>query len=78
VPHAFVIPDSSTGLYWSFRGCVRCREHVTDIDDDRWCSDGWAPIPASSLDLHPRLCYQCQRCSSDGNALGPAKKATRR
>jgi hypothetical protein len=72
VPHTFVFRGSPTGLYWSIRGRVRCRKHLADIDEDRWRADKWAPLPPSAFERDaPHLSYQCQRCSTDGNALGP-------
>lgn len=41
-------PQSSTGLYWSIRGTVLSAKHAKDIDDDRWASEEWGPLPEAS------------------------------
>ena len=61
-----MLPESSTGLYWSIRGTVLCEHHAKDIDDSRWIAEEWQPVPESSQGLQQ---YQCQRCSPDGTAL---------
>src|SRR5688500_11559614 len=61
-------PDSDAGLYWSIRGEVACRHHVTHIEPMSWVIEGWAPLPMSSQGLHGRR-YQCQECSPDHRAI---------
>ena len=60
--------DSPTALYWSIRGSVLCTLHIREVDEQRWNSDGWQPLPATSQGLNGKR-YQCQRCSSDGTAI---------
>jgi hypothetical protein len=55
-------PDSPTGLYWSIRGAVRCREHIQEIDDAHWEVERWAPVPERSQGFRGRY-YQCEPCS---------------
>jgi hypothetical protein len=63
-------PDSPTGLYWSIHGSVLCPEHIKDLEEGRWISEGWEPLPRSSQGAEGHH-YQCQRCSRDGTALAP-------
>lgn len=63
--------DSSTGLYWSIRGTVLCKQHADGLDDARWKVEGWEPLPDSSQGFHGSR-YKCQRCSADGTALAYA------
>jgi hypothetical protein len=51
-----------------FNGMVLCTQHVREVADDAWMSDGWAPLPETSSGR-----YQCQRCSPDGTALASRK-----
>jgi hypothetical protein len=62
-----VIPASSTGLYWNTRGNIRCEPHARELEPLRWDAEGWMPIPTSEEPQQRR--YQCQKCSSDGNAI---------
>ena len=58
---------STTGLFWNIRGNIRCEAHAYDIDDQRWVSEGWAPIPDTEEPKKRR--YQCQKCAPDGNPI---------
>ena len=58
-------PASSTGLYWSIRGTVRCIEHLSDINDDRWRREHWLPLH-SALQGFQGVRYQCQQCAPEG------------
>ena len=61
-------PESLTGLYWSIRGHVACGQHAPPVEDSRWGTEGWAPLPSSSQGVHS-LRYQCQYCSPEHTAL---------
>jgi hypothetical protein len=61
------IPQSPTGLYWNMRGSIRCEPHALEIGQTRWDAEGWVPIPEH--EEPQRRHYQCQKCSSDGNAI---------
>ena len=63
-----MIPVSPTGLYWSIRGNVACAEHANNIEEARWDSEGWAPLPHTSQGLRGRT-YQCEYCSPDRTAI---------
>lgn len=56
------IPQSPIGLYWNMRGSIRCEQHALEIG-----KVGWVPIPEH--EEPQRQHYQCQRCSSDENAI---------
>ena len=61
------IPHSLTGLYWNTRGNVRCELHAQEIEQTRWDTEGWMPIPAH--EAPEKRLYQCQKCSPDGNPI---------
>ena len=61
-------PESSTGLYWSNRGTVLCREHAFQQADQEWMDERWRPLPDSSQGIHG-IYYQCQQCALNGNAI---------
>jgi hypothetical protein len=63
-----VLPITATGLYWSIRGEVACSQHASRISEDRWQSEGWMPLPASSQGFRG-LQFQCQHCAPDHTAL---------
>jgi hypothetical protein len=58
--------SSLTGLFWSIRGNVVCAAHVDAVGDHLWVADGWAPVPASSLEFHG-IRYQCDACDHGGS-----------
>ena len=61
-------PPSVLGLYWSIRGEVACDDHAPDVDNQRWTTEGWEPIPISSGRVIGTR-YQCRHCASDGRAV---------
>src|SRR5688572_19358796 len=61
------LPESETGLYWSSRGHVLCREHAAAIGREEWITEGWAAAPPSRSRLS-RVRLQCERCSPDQTA----------
>jgi hypothetical protein len=67
-----MLPESSTGLYWSIRGHVACNQHAPLVEDPRWGIEGWAPPPSSSQNVRSQR-YQCQYCSPEQTALVHAK-----
>ena len=67
-------PEFHTGLYLSIRGTVLCGRHAKDIEDARWVTEEWQPLPEPSQGL---LQYQCQRCSPDGIALADSRARSR-
>ncbi len=61
-------PDSPTGLYWSNRGSVLCRDHAFELSDAEWDDDRWQPMPPSSQGFRG-VRYQCQVCAHDRAAI---------
>ena len=45
-------PESHTGLHWSIRGTVLCGRHAKDIEDARWVTEEWLPLPENP----PKAC----------------------
>ena len=63
-----VLPVTETNLYWSIRGEVSCPTHASRVSDERWQSEGWAPLPRASQGFRG-LQFQCQHCSPKRTAL---------
>ena len=63
-----MLPESSTGLYWSIRGTVLCRAHAAELDSARWNAERWTPLPTTSQGARG-FWYQCQRCAPTGAAF---------
>jgi hypothetical protein len=61
-------PLSILDLYWSIRGEVACDDHAPEVDDPRWITEGWEPVPISSGHIEGTR-YRCQHCASDGRAI---------
>ena len=61
-------PFTPTGLYWSLKGHVVCREHAATIPEAEWKAEGWAPLPESSQGRSGTR-YQCERCAPDHTAI---------
>ena len=63
-----MVPESPTGLYWSIRGEVSCRDHACIIGDERFGRERWRPIPLTAVGRHG-LRYQCQYCAPEGTPV---------
>ena len=74
-----MVPESSTGLYWSIRGHVACASHAAEIEPSRWAEESWNPLPPSSQGVHG-VRYRCEFCSPVGSAMvrgsGPTSSVT--
>lgn len=62
------ITASPTGLYWSTRGHIVCRDHADEILDSRWAAEGWSVLPASSQGFRG-MRYQCEKCAPDNRVI---------